>query len=157
MKCRKENIPVQMLVYQILHLTTYRAERLLEKYDLKRGQAGILFVLEGHSNISQRELADLLSVKPPTITSGLKKMEKLGYIVRTPDQEDQRVLRLQNTEKGTACVEKIRETMKEMEQIMYRGLSREEVLLLRRLLMQIRDNFFENEKDLEAVKNETFT
>ena len=47
--------------------------------------------------------------------------------------------------------------MKEMEQIMYRGLSREEVLLLRRLLMQIRDNFFENEKDLEAVKNETFT
>lgn len=157
MKCRKESIPVQMLVYQILHLTTYRAERLLEKYDLKRGQAGILVVLEEHSNISQRELADLLSVKPPTITSGLKKMEKLGYIVRTPDQEDQRVLRLQNTEKGTACVEKIRETMKEMEQIMYRGLSREEVLLLRRLLMQIRDNFFENEKDLEAVKNETFT
>ena len=157
MRCRRENIPVQMLVYQILHLTTYRAERLLEKYDLKRGQAGILFVLEEHSNISQRELADLLSVKPPTITSGLKKMEKLGYIVRTPDQEDRRVLRLQNTEKGTACVEKIRETMKEMEQIMYRGLSREEVLLLRRLLMQIRDNFFENEKDLEAVKNETFT
>ena len=101
-----------------------------------------MFVLEEHSNIPQRELADLLSVKPPTITSGLKKMEKLGYIVRTPDQEDQRVLRLQNTEKGTACVEKIRETMKEMEQIMYRGLSREEVLLLRRLLMQIPGQFF---------------
>lgn len=156
MKCRKEDVPVQMLVYQILHLTTYRAEKLLERYHLKRGQAGILFILEAHSNISQRELSDLLGVKPPTITSALKKMETLGYIIRTPDPEDQRILRLHNTETGSACVENIRITMKEMEEIMYRGLSREEVLLLRRLLMQIRDNFCENEKELEAAKNETF-
>lgn len=156
MKWHSIEPPVQMLVHQVLHLTTYKAEKLLEKYQLKRGQAGILFILECKSGISQKELADLMGVKPPTITAALKKMEQLGYIVREQDSEDQRILRLRNTETGSACVGNIKAAMGEMEGIMYQDMSREEILLFRRFLMQIRDNILRQEEFWEAAKNETF-
>lgn len=156
MTCHDKEAPVQMLVHQVLHLMTYKAEKLLDKYRLKRGQAGILFVLEVNPDVSQKELADLIGVKPPTITAALKKMETLGYIVREQDAEDQRILRLRNTEAGSACVGSIKATMKEMEGIMYQGMSREEILLFRRLLQEIRDNLLRQDEFEEAAKNETF-
>ncbi len=145
MNCKGKNIPPQMLIHQILRLISMRADEMLDQYQLKRGQAGILMVLERYSRISQKELAELLGVKPPSITVALQKMEKLGYILREPDEKDQRILRIRNTEEGSACVGTIKRVFCEMEDIMYGNMTREEVLLLGRLLRQICDNLMEGQ------------
>ncbi|HBA63735.1 MAG TPA: hypothetical protein DCZ20_07750, partial [Lachnospiraceae bacterium] len=75
----------------------------------------------------------------------LQKMEKLGYILREPDEKDQRILRIRNTEEGSACVGTIKRVFCEMEDIMYGNMTREEVLLLGRLLRQICDNLMEGQ------------
>lgn len=130
---------------QVTHLSNCLAKQKFGKHDLKPGHAGILFILNKDGELSQRELSEKMNLTPPTITSALQKMEKLGYIRRKPDEKDQRVLRLCITEKGKACIDDICHVGKEMEETAFRGMSMEEILLLKRLLMQLRDNLMEGQ------------
>ena len=68
----------------------------------------ILFQLHRDGRISQKELAQKLNVSAPSITSMIQKMEKSGYIVRNVDEKDQRMMRLDLTEKGQACIEHVK-------------------------------------------------
>lgn len=67
----------------------------------------------------------------PSITSAIQKMEKAGFIKRQPD------------EKGKSCIEHVKEVAMQMDEIMFRGISQEEKLLLRRIMIQIFDNLKE--------------
>ncbi|KAI4444431.1 MarR family transcriptional regulator [Schaedlerella arabinosiphila] len=130
---------------QVTHLSNCLAKQMFGKHDLKPGHAGILFILNKEGELSQRELSEKMNLTPPTITSAIQKMEKLGYIRRKPDDKDQRVLRLCVTDKGKACLDQICKVGKEMEEMAFQGMSMEETLLLKRLLMQVRDNLMEEQ------------
>jgi MarR family transcriptional regulator, organic hydroperoxide resistance regulator len=64
------------------------------------GQAACLRVLDRNDGVSQRELAEILHVSPPSISSMLQAVEKSGAIVRRPDGADQRITRVYLTEAG---------------------------------------------------------
>ena len=130
---------------QVTHLSSCHAKEMFGKYDLKPGQAGILFVLNQEGELSQRELAKKMNLTPPTITSVIQKMEKLEYIRRKPDEKDQRILRHCVTEKGKAFIDDICRVGKQIEEMVFRGMSMEETLLLKRLLVQVRDNLMEGQ------------
>lgn len=151
MKIDCNEIPTIVVLSQVMHLGCQRAKQLFEQYDLKPGHAGILFVLNQDGEMSQRELAKKLNLTPPSITSAIQKMEKLDYIRREVDRNDQRVMRLSITEKGTSCVEHIFEVGRQMDELTFRGMSMEEKLLLKRLLIQIRGNLMEG-KDPSALQ-----
>lgn len=141
---------VFLLLHQILHLSKYQAMKRMEALDLKPSQAGILFLLNKHEGISQRELAEKIGITPPSMTVALKKLESREYILRKPDQEDQRIVRIYLKEKGIQCVEDLENILKEMEDLLHHGMSVEERLLFRRLTMQMRDNLFAS-KDLKGM------
>lgn len=88
---------------------------------------------------------------PPSITSAIQKMEKLDYICREVDRNDQRVMRLSITEKGKSYVNHIFEVGQQMDERVFRGMSIEEKLLLKRLLIQVRDNLMEG-KDPSVLR-----
>ena len=100
-------------------------------------------MLDHAGELSQREMAKHLNVTPPSITAAIQKMEKEGYIRRRPDEKDQRIMRLSITEKGEACLKDIKDVAMKMDAGMFKGMSQEEKLLLRRLLLQMRDNLSE--------------
>ena len=52
-------------------------------------------------------------------------------------------MRLSITEKGEACLKDIKDVAMKMDAGMFKGMSQEEKLLLRRLLLQMRDNLSE--------------
>ena len=52
-------------------------------------------------------------------------------------------MRLYLDEKGKACIEHVKEVAMQMDEIMFRGISQEEKLLLRRIMIQIFDNLKE--------------
>ena len=52
-------------------------------------------------------------------------------------------MRLSLTEKGEACLKNIKTVAAEMDEQIFNGLSQEEKLLMRRLLLQMRDNLME--------------
>ena len=80
------------------------------------------------------------NVSAPSITSMIQKMEKSGYIVRNVDEKDQRMMRLDLTEKGQACIEHVKAIAEKMDEIAFTGISPEEKMLLRRILFQICEN-----------------
>lgn len=65
------------------------------------GRAVMLLVLGSASDgITQRQLAEVLHVSPPTVTVMLQKMEKSGLVERWTDEADQRLTRIRMTPKG---------------------------------------------------------
>lgn len=141
-----EEPSLHILLYQLMHRTIQKSAQLLGRYDLKPGQAGILFILEKYKQMSQKELAARMGVTPPSITVALQKMEKLGYILRENDPEDQRVIRIRTTEKGKSCISRIKEASEELEAVMFRDISPAEILLFKRLLQQMKQNLGENSR-----------
>ena len=67
--------------------------------------------------------------------------------MRRPDEHDQRVMRLKLTEKGEACIQYVVQVGEQMDALLFKGMSTEEKLLLRRLLMQIYYNLESERKD----------
>lgn len=151
MDCEMNKIPTVGIMSQIMHMSMQQARLLFEQYDLKVGQAGILFVMEHLGEVSQRELASKMNVTPPSITAAIQKMEKLEFIKRRPDGKDQRIMRLSLTDKGKSCLAHTKEVAKQMDELMFRGMSQEEKMLLRRLLLQMKENLNE-EKELSSIK-----
>ena len=150
MKHNCEHMPLHMILGQLLHLSKNGAGYLLESMQLNSGQAGVLFVLNAHGKLSQRELAEMTRVKPPSMTVALRKIEELGYIKKEPDEKDQRIIRIDLTEKGREGVCKISKVIREMEEIMYRGITEEEQLLLRRLLFKMQENLCKTREFIET-------
>ena len=143
MKCDMNRIPNIGLFGIVMHRCEQTAKRLFGKYDLNKTHAGILFSLHEKQSLSQKELAERQNVTPPSITSAIQKMERSGYITRKADEKDQRILRLELTEKGTACIEDVKNVSRQLDELMFKGMSTEEKLLFRRLMIQVCENLEE--------------
>ena len=131
---------MQMLLHEIMHLSGRYAMSQLKEFDLSHGQMAILMNLDKTGGSSQSEIAKEVHLKPPSISVALRKLETNGLITRTPDENDQRIIRLDITEKGRECIKPVKETMERVEQCLCEDMSAEEVMLLRRLLMQMKNN-----------------
>ncbi len=71
----------------------------------QRGQGRILSLLKLKPEISQKELSDILDIRPQSLGELLAKLEKAGYIERTPSQADKRGMDVKLTEAGRAAAE----------------------------------------------------
>lgn len=148
MWCGLEYEPIEILFRQVGHLYMQKSIQMLKEdhLELRGGQAGILFVLKFKGGMSQRELAEQLHLSAPSITAAIRKIESSGYVERKQDENDQRIMRLTLTPKGVDYVEHIIKAAKDAEELSMRNISKEEQLLLRRILTQMRDNLAEGKK-----------
>ncbi|ADL04354.1 MarR family winged helix-turn-helix transcriptional regulator [Lacrimispora saccharolytica] len=99
----------------IMQLT--RIEWLLHKYHLqnhanfgpmgdpRKGQGRILSILKMKPEISQKELSYLLEMRPQSLGELLAKLEKKGYISRTPSETDRRSMNIKLTKEGDEATE----------------------------------------------------
>ena len=68
--------------------------------DPHRGQGRVLVLLSMREEISQRDLLYLLDMRPQSLGELLTKLEKGGYIERTPSESDKRVMMVRLTDEG---------------------------------------------------------
>ena len=134
---------MDFLMAQISHLHHSRAHQLLEGLGLYRGQPPVLRTLWEKEGLTQTELAEHLQNKPATITKMLQRMEKAGFITRKPDPDDQRVTRVYLTETGRAVQTEVEAVFTTMSEETFAGFTVEETLLLRRFMLQIRENLIQ--------------
>ena len=123
-------------IFQLMQFMKYQGMKRMEELDIKPSQAGILFSLKCWGEQS------------------LRKMEEKGYVSRKTDEKDQRITRIQLAPKGEECIDGIRRVLTEMEEVIYQGISREEVLLMKRLLTEMKNNLLES-KDFKGVDMQT--
>ena len=73
--------------------------------DTRRGQGRVLSLLKMQPEITQKELSYLLGMRPQSLGELLSKLEKKGFITRTPSEEDRRVMILRLTPEGEKAAE----------------------------------------------------
>jgi DNA-binding MarR family transcriptional regulator len=103
-------------------------------------QAGCLRALDAQDGLSQRDLARILFLTPPSITTMVQRMEKAGFVERRPDPDDQRLTRVHLTDTGRALATKVKARFGEHLTTMFGGFSRTELEQLQSLLSRMADN-----------------
>lgn len=122
----------------------------MQELGIYPGQISVLGLVAKKDGLSQRELAKILNIKPPTVNVSVQRLEKAGFLYKKPDEKDQRVTRIYLTEKGKETKAKALERIHKNEAVMLEGFSEAEQCLLRRFLEQILAN-------IEKIQPEEFT
>ena len=92
-----------------------------------RGVYRFLTRIREHEEISTRELADSLGMRPSSLNEKLASLEKEEILVRERDPKDQRVFLVKLQPKGVALYEEIRTERQKMNDGISTILSEEEV------------------------------
>jgi len=96
------------------------------------GQSRVLTIVIENDGITQRELAEILDVRPASMTVMIRKMELFGLVERKQDAKDQRVMHIYITDSGRKVEEESRIFTKKLVGSMFQSLSDEEI---RQMLM----------------------
>lgn len=97
-------------------------------------------ILGKNEEYSQKEVAQILGVKPPTVTVSIQRLEKMGMVCRKQDEHDKRITRIRLTDKGNEVIQKGLATMHETEKYLFRNFSETELCLMRRFFNQLLEN-----------------
>lgn len=97
-------------------------------------------------DIFQKDIEAHFDLKGATVTNMLKSLEKNGFIIRTPMENDARLKRITLTEKAYEREEKIRDNIRTIEVAMKKGFTDEEY----RQLFSYIDRVIENMEELNS-------
>jgi DNA-binding MarR family transcriptional regulator len=109
-------------------------------FPLYPGQLHLLEFVNNHKGCTQAEVAEHLMISPASVALSTKRMEKSGLLEKRIDADNLRVRRLYVTEKGIHFSRRCRETLDEMDQVMFRDFTREELNTLIDFLDKIYSN-----------------
>ena len=105
-----------------------------------QGQPRILKTLRSKGAMSQRELADLCVLDVTTMSRTLDKLEKMGLVKRTDNQECRRSWVISLTPSGEKKADKVIELFKMADEVFSDGMTAEEVERLYALMDVIEKN-----------------
>ena len=95
----------------------------MQELGIYPGQIPVLGLLAHKDGLSQREIAEKLHIKPPTVNVTVQRLEKAGFLYREADEKDQRISRIYMTEKGKQAKESGMKKVQDNEKILLDGFS----------------------------------
>ncbi len=98
--CNPSTINVVQQFFQVMNLQRQLNFKIMAEKDVYPGQGVCLWYIWKNPGINQTNLAKLMNVAPPTVSLILKRLEKMGLILRKSDPDDMRTLQMFLTEKG---------------------------------------------------------
>ncbi len=101
------------------------------------GRERILTLLDEEGAVSQSTLAARLKIRPQSVSELLVKLEKDGYIVRTPNEQDKREILVSLSEAGKQRAGEVRKLQEEQASSFLAPLTEDEKQILFALLMKL--------------------
>lgn len=152
MKMAKESEETgfQNLFVQLNRAYASKCFRQMSALGIHPGQIPFIMLLSQHEDMSQKEIAEELQVKPPTVNVMVQRMEKAGIIGRKHDPDDQRVTRVFLTEKGQKMKALAARQVEKNEIYVQKGFADTEKCLFRRFMEQIIENIYNIPEDAEG-------
>lgn len=115
--------------------------RRLKQYDVSPMQCHTLtFLRRAQGEATQKQLEQFLMVKPSTVNGIVDRLEAKGFVTRVASKEDARCRILHLTEKGQAFYDEFTEIVSQVNGVLERGFSPEELAQFRDLLSRLADN-----------------
>lgn len=131
---------IRELLQSIAIQTRKNYSHTLREMGLHIGQELALHYLWEKDGITQSELRNKIGSEASTVSNMLRKLEQDGIVYREKSQTDSRATNIYVTEKGKQLRKPVEQMWKEHEEKLFTGLLDEELLLLRRLLLQMEEN-----------------
>lgn len=123
-----------------LHLHRQLMLRTLAGDGLHPGHAMCLRLVALHDGISQRDLAEMLHLSRPRVTTILQSLEREGAVVRRADESDQRLTRVYLTAEGRRLDGEWRKLSAAYVKQTFGALSQSDLEELERLLGELADH-----------------
>ncbi len=134
---------------RVAKITKANFNKAVSSEGLFSGQHQIIILLMKHYKLTVSELAQELGVAYSTASVSIKRMEKSGYVQKKADKNDKRITYIYLTEKGKSVPENIKRNMDLQENIITKGMTENEIMLLSDLLDKIVENY-ESEANKDA-------
>ena len=124
MECEiKNKDTVESWFMRLVHTFMTVTYKQFQELGLHPGQLPLLRAVANQEGLSQRELADLLHIKPPTVTVTLQRLERSGIMKREADPKDQRISRIYLTQAGKELSAQIDTLVKENHNTIIQGFT----------------------------------
>lgn len=111
----------------------WRASR-LEGTGISACDRPYLFYICRHGSVSQEALASALFVNKSSVARRIAHLESKGYVTRTPNPDDRRVLLVSPTEKAEALLPLLEEMAREWNEIITADFSEGEIEIFSELV-----------------------
>lgn len=115
-------------------------EKRLSQDNITRTQWFALYYVNNYSHISQRQLADKLVIKEPTVVRLIDKMELKGWIKRQSGKDDKRIKTLVLTEIGSKLEAEMRIIVEEFKEDAISAISEKDLKVFKNVLDQMVSN-----------------
>lgn len=112
------------------------------KLPLTSAQSRVLSYLaaKGDAPVAQKDVEQHLGVTHSTAKGLLQRLEEKGFVRTAFDSKDKRVKHVYRTEKSCEVKETVYRYLEDLENLLFRGLSEEELAQLAAMLYRVRDN-----------------
>lgn len=108
--------------------------------DLAPSHGNILVHLYRNDDLCMKDLAERINKDKSTITALVNKLVKLGYIRKVKDKEDNRITRIQLTEKSLEVQDIFFKISEDLMKKIYQGFSESDKDSLKSLLYKMKSN-----------------
>lgn len=144
MDTRYEQISANLFdLMVILHKKIFNPLEISKAVDLTPAQFSVLFYLIRNENCSVSEVARYLRISKPNMTPLLDRLIDLGYIQRTRDMKDRRVIRLRLTERGKSFYDSMKEANLKIVRDIFQNYDNQELEMLQRYSRELLDSLSE--------------
>ncbi|MGN1344149.1 MAG: MarR family winged helix-turn-helix transcriptional regulator [Traorella sp.] len=120
-------------------------QQIMESEGLFYGQLPILEVVKNYGACTQKQIALILRVTPPSVTTSVKRLERKGYLKKSIDEKDQRNTLISITEEGKKKTASCREKFDCLDGKVFSVLSDEECETLANLLLKLNESIEKEE------------
>ena len=135
----KQNQPIGFIVKQINNVYEKELNERLRKIGITSSQCAVLDYLfrTSKEEVSQRDVEKNLSLRNPTVTGILKRLDEKGYILCVPNANDRRKKNIYLTEKAYDIQRRMDADRRKLDRELTRGMTKREENALRRNLEKL--------------------
>ena len=141
----RERTTIGFLVKQINNIYEKDFNRMLKSIGITSSQCAVLDYLfhSSKEEITQRDIERHLSLKNPTVTGLLKRLDEKGFILSVPSTTDKRCKNIYLTEKAYDIQKKMEASRKKSGRQLTMGMTQKEVQALKKALEKVLYNISE--------------
>ncbi len=141
----KERTPIGFMFKQISTIYEKDFNRLLKTLGITASQCAVLDYLFRSSEeaVNQRDIEKALSLRNPTVTGLLKRLDDKGYILSVPSDRDKRCKNIYLTEKAYDIQRRMEADRKKIDKKFTLGMNKKEKAALEKMLEKVLYNIAE--------------
>lgn len=142
------------LIGKVNHKSAIYGFELLKEKNIHPRQMPLIIHLSKKEGCTQKELADMMQIKPSTLNVMIGRMEKNGYIEKKQDEKDSRKSRIYFTEKGKNISDECYQRFLRIQKTLQEYFTKEEQEELERLLNKFCDCLDEQTEILKQERKD---